>query len=161
MVAAQLDYKMETKQAQKLFERMWRRTDSYAPAFRSAREYLGAQYAYNFATGGSLVGGWAPEKPGGTWSSLTGFPAFLYETGSLQDSLINLRGKPNDIRKREATFGTNKPYAKFHQYGTETMPARKIVFVPWRFAELMAKRIAVQWDPKLTLAQIRNVAFRS
>jgi phage gpG-like protein len=157
----ELTYSMNTKQAQKLMMRLWRRTDSYRAAFTAARVYLGAQYAFNFATGGSLVGGWPPEKPGASWSSVTGFPAFLYETGALQESLTNLTGKPNDIGKREATFGTNRPYAKFHQYGTTKMPARPVVFVPEDFAGLLSKRVAVQWNPQFTLSQVRSAVFAS
>jgi phage gpG-like protein len=158
-VSVELTYTMSTKQAQKLMMRLWRRTDSYRSTFNAARVYLGAQYAFNFTSGGSLVGGWPPERPGETWSSLTGFPAYLFETGALLDSLTRLRGQPNDISKKEATFGTNRPYAKFHQYGTEKMPARPVVFVPVDFADLLAKRVAVQWDPKVPLAQMRNAVF--
>jgi phage gpG-like protein len=156
---AELKYKVNTSQAQKMLLRLWRRTDSYRPSFNSARTYLSAQYMLNFATGGSLVGGWPPERPGETWSLLTGFPAYLHETGALMQSLTSLRGKPNDVGKKEATFGTDRPYAKFHQYGTTKMPARPIVFVPEDFAGLLARRIAMQWDPKLTLTEMRNAVF--
>jgi phage gpG-like protein len=39
----------------------------------------------------------------------------------------------NKIEKLSATFGTDVEYAKFHQYGTTKMPARKIVFEPAGF----------------------------
>jgi phage gpG-like protein len=45
----------------------------------------------------------------------------------MNDSAVNV------ISKDTATFGTNVEYAKFHQYGTTKMPARKIVFTPREF----------------------------
>lgn len=57
-------------------------------------------------------------------------------------SLTNLFGPPNDIDATSATFGTRVEYAKFHQYGTKYMPARKIVFEPRGFANDLASKAA-------------------
>jgi hypothetical protein len=40
----------------------------------------------------------------------------------------------------EATFVVDSPIAKFHQYGTQDMPARKILFVPNSFDKDINKK---------------------
>ncbi len=57
-------------------------------------------------------------------------------------SLTALFGPPNNVSGTEATFGTKVEYAKFHQYGTSKMPARKIVFEPVGFANDLAQKAA-------------------
>jgi phage gpG-like protein len=57
-------------------------------------------------------------------------------------SLTNLFGPPNDIDATSARFGTKVEYAKFHQYGTTKMPARKIIFEPRGFANDLASKAA-------------------
>jgi phage gpG-like protein len=42
----------------------------------------------------------------------------------------------------EAEFAVDIPYAHWHQYGTQNMPARKIVFVPRDFPRHLGDKIA-------------------
>ena len=120
-----------------LLEDIKDRTDDMRPVFRWAKAQLELANAANFMTNGLPSGKpWAPlDKDYGTWKSAR-FPGrgTMVQTGNLFRSLINMNDSAvNVIDKDTATFGTNVEYAKFHQYGTTKMPARKIVFTPREF----------------------------
>jgi phage gpG-like protein len=66
----------------------------------------------------------------------------MIRSGKLFQSLSDLRGTPNKIDKKEATFGTNIKYAEFHQSGTRNMPARPVVFVTERYERKWADSAA-------------------
>jgi phage gpG-like protein len=116
-----------------------RRMRQYVAVFQGARKHLETAYGDNFASRGTPVGGWAPY---GAWSAEAGQPARLVRTGRLLQSLTSLQGAPNDIGAKQATFGTNVPYAGFHQDGTREMPMRKVVFEPAGFAQYLADEVA-------------------
>lgn len=111
------------------------RASGFEPVFRYAKTRLQLANAENFATGGLPVGGWEPRRQPKPWP-------LMNRTGRLMQSLTSLFGEPNDIRAKSATFGTKVEYAKFHQYGTSRMPARKIVFEPRDFARDLASKAA-------------------
>jgi phage gpG-like protein len=120
-----------------LLENMKDRADDMRPVFRWAKGQLELANAANFMANGLPSGKpWAPlDKDYGTWKSAR-FPGrgTMVQTGNLFRSLINMNDSAvNVIEKDTATFGTNVEYAKFHQYGTTKMPARKIVFTPREF----------------------------
>lgn len=116
-----------------------RKMFQYVAVFEETRVVLETAYTSNFATRGALVGGWAPY---GTWTPMVGEPATLVRSGRLLESLATLRGAPNDIGPKSATFGTNVPYATFHQSGTREMPMRTIVFEPPGFAQIVSRLVA-------------------
>ena len=66
----------------------------------------------------------------------------MIRSGKLFQSLSDLRGNPNKIDKKEATFGTNIKYAEFHQSGTRNMPARPVVFVTEQYERKWADAAA-------------------
>ncbi len=80
--------------------------------------------ALQFKSGGTIGGTpWPDLKRGG--------PSFLYRTGALYRSLtdptdINAVDEPGD-QPGSWRIGTTLPYARAHQFGTPTMPARPIV----------------------------------
>jgi phage gpG-like protein len=47
-----------------------------------------------------------------------------------------------EINKNNARFGTDAKVAKFHQYGTWSMPKREIIFEPPMFARKLAEYIS-------------------
>lgn len=130
---------VDASEAIRLIRSVRERTVQYVVVFEEARMYLQTAYASNFASRGAEVGGWAPY---GSWSAEAGQPARLVRSGRLLESLTSLRGAPNDIGPKQATFGTNVPYAQFHQDGTRQMPMREVVFEPVGFAEFLAERVA-------------------
>jgi phage gpG-like protein len=135
----EVDVRVDAGEAIRLIRSIKRQTREYVAVFEGARVYLETAYGSNFASRGAEVGGWAPY---GAWSAEAGQPARLVRSGRLLESLTSLRGAPNDIGPKQATFGTNVPYAEFHQDGTREMPMRKVVFEPAGFAEYLAERVA-------------------
>jgi phage gpG-like protein len=130
----QLSVHIDADEAKQLIRSVRNQTRQYVVVFEEARIYLQTAYTANFAGRGVEVGGWAPY---GAWTPMVGQPASLVRTGLLMESLISLRGAP-----KQATFGTNVPYAGFHQDGTRQMPMRQVVFEPVGFAEFLANRVA-------------------
>lgn len=117
---------VDDSDAQRKLGAVQRRSRDLRPVFEEARVLMGAANAENFASNGLPVGGWAPRKRDHAWLP-------LIKTGKLFNSLANLQGPPNEINNRNASFGTNVKYAKFHQNGTRHMPKRQIVFEPLGF----------------------------
>jgi len=136
-----IDVSIDTDEAKKLFANIRLRLEGFQLVFEKARLELAAAFSTNMMSSGSLVGGWASEKPG-LWSAGQGLPAVLFQTGALEASLSTLHGQPNDVGATRAVFGTNLSYAKFHQWGTEDMKSRKIVFEPPGFARKFANDVA-------------------
>lgn len=131
---------VDTKELNVLFSLIKIRLSTFYPVFIKQRTYLGTAFFKNAQFGGAPSGGWRPEKPG-PWSAAQGLPAYLYRTGRLMESLAALRGQNSDIGTHEATLGTDVPYAKFHQYGTENMPARTLIFEPAGYSIKFAKDV--------------------
>lgn len=116
---------------------------TFYPVFLQQRQYLSTAFMSNFATGGQFPGsgGWRPEKPG-PWSAAQGMPAYLFRTGNLMASMAAMRGQVADIGDKEARLGIyNVPYAKFHQWGTEQLPSRKLIFIPAGYSRKFAKDV--------------------
>jgi len=132
-----LDISCDADAAIARLQSMQNRSQDFRPVLRDARSTLEKANESNFATGGLPVGGWKPRTRDYAWP-------IMKRSGKLLSSLTNLRGNPNKIEKTEAEFGTSVEYAKFHQYGTERMPARKIVFNPTGFSEDLARK-AAKW----------------
>ena len=136
---------VDTREARVAWHMRFRRADDFKPVFRWAHRELMRANAANFMSEGAASG-----RP---WKALDGKYArwklenfgprpILILSGSLQSSLTNLRGYPNEIDKKSAVFGTDIPYAKYHQTGTSRMPQREVVYVPPLFAQAIGLRIA-------------------
>ena len=126
-----------------MLDRMEKRAKDFRPVFKWAKQEIQKANAANFTSSGLPVGGWSPLSPRyGAWKA-THFPGapIMVRTGALFRSLTNLRGAPNVIGKNFAVFGTDVEYAKFHQYGTTKMPARKLVFEPVGFSMELGRQI--------------------
>lgn len=121
-------------------EQMAERAKDFRPVFRWAKRELGLMNGANFAQGGLPVGGWSPLNPQyAEWKSRNypGRPDMVVSK-KLFNSLRNLNGPANRIGLTTAEFGTDVEYAKFHQYGTNKMPKRQIVYEPAGFANMLA-----------------------
>lgn len=114
---------------------MQNRSVNFVPVFNEARGMLERANQENFTTGGLPSGGWKPRRDFYAWP-------LMIRTGKLFSSLANLRGAPNVVTPLYAQFGTRVEYAKFHQYGTTKMPARKIVFDPPGFSREISEKAA-------------------
>ena len=126
------------------YTNMIRRSQNFAPSYRWARRELRQWNAANFASDGVASGKkWnALDTEYHSWKIQHYGPLpTMVRTGDLYRDLITLRGRANHIGHKNASFGTDIEYAKFHQTGTRFMPARKIVFTPKRFADILGERV--------------------
>jgi phage gpG-like protein len=142
---------------------MSERADHMEPVLRDARARLAEATAANFASDGSLVGGWAPLTPKyAAWKVARhgGLPTEVL-SGRLMESLISMRDGLDTIESfghfTIGTFGTDVPEAKFQQNGTVNMIARKVVFAPKGFAADVGKDAAAHIVDELPLAEIRSL----
>jgi len=124
--------KYDDDDARNYLEEVDRRLNDFRPLFLKIQKELEMSWSSNFTTLGLTSGSpWKPlDSQYGSWKAVN-FPGAppMVKTGQLFSSLSDLRGKPNEIERMRARFGTNIEYAKFHQYGTTRMPKRQIVFV--------------------------------
>ena len=129
-----------------LLENIKDRADDMRPVFKWAKTQLELANAWNFMANGLPSGKpWQPlDKEYGAWKSAHFAGAgTMVRSGNLFRSLTSLTDSTaNTITKTSATFGTSVEYAKFHQYGTTKMPARKIVFTPRDFPRDLGVEIA-------------------
>jgi len=113
--------------------------------FDWAQEELEKANRKNFETGGQPVGNWKRlDAQYASWkaANIPGAPK-MFATGRLFRSLSNMsRHGIAIIGDKQAEFGTEVEYAKFHQYGTSKMPKRKIVFTPREFSRDLRKKTA-------------------
>jgi len=103
---------------------------------------------------------WAPLSPRTLTARRTGpggSADILRDTGRLLRSLTpGVEDRPSnapeqvfELGKGELTIGTNCPYAKFHQEGTERIPARPIVPVDGTLPE--------RWERAIEAAAVRGL----
>lgn len=127
---------------QRYFSGMRRRSRDFRTIFRWAQQELEDAFTDNFKNRGASAGNpWPPlTSEYSTWKleHYGPLPTLIRE-GDLYQSLRFLNGPPNDIGRTQATFGTDLPYAKFHETGTKYMAQRRIMFVPKLFTETIAK----------------------
>ena len=142
---ARVDIEVRIEKIQNLVADIEDRITDAKPVFRWAHQVLKKSFAENFASNGLPVGGWSPldaEYAGWKARHLPGAPT-LIRSGELFRSLSELSDPSvNEINKLSATFGTGLPYAKFHQYGTNKMPKRQILFIPQSFVSEFAEKLA-------------------
>lgn len=85
---------------------------------------------------------WAPLRP--STIARKGHNRILFETGALMTSLVSLGG-PGNINattERSLLFGTDIPYAIFHDQGTSRMPARPPVGMSEETLDKLCNKIA-------------------
>lgn len=126
--------------AENALENMQKAVKDLRPVFRKAEKDLSDIYTKHFTTNGS--GRWKPlDAEYGAWKSANypGRPT-LVQTGKLFRTIRKFSVR--EINRTSASFGTDAKVAKFHQYGTWSMPKREIIFEPPLFAQKLARDIA-------------------
>lgn len=124
--------------------KMAERAQDFAPVFRWAQRELEQANRDNFRSRGATSGEpWMPlDDEYARWKLAHHGPKPpMVLSGRLFRDVTWLKGPPNSIGRLTATFGTNLPYAKFHEAGTRDMPARNIMFVPRLFAQRLSERM--------------------
>lgn len=136
-----IDIEIDTDAVEKRLDEMKKRIKKMKPVFFWARRELENHYAANFAANGLPSGGWSPLSPKyASWKSsqFPGAPPMVV-TGKLFRSVTELENsRLNVMTDKSAEFGTDVEYAKFHQYGTNKMAKRKIIFIPVEFTHDLA-----------------------
>lgn len=137
-----IDAKWRGENAQNRLSDMKDRAQNMRPVLHWAGNHLERAYSENFTTMGAmsakamLKGAWPPlDTEYAAWKA-TRVPGAtpLVFTGRLFRSVASMSSSPkNVVRKMSATFTIDNPIAKFHQFGTQNMPARKVLFVPRDF----------------------------
>lgn len=126
------------------------RMDSFGIVFEWAKRELERAYSRNFTTMGAesaramLKGAWPPLDPEyASWKARNQpTPMMIGPTGRLFRSVADLaRSASNTTSDTEASFYIDSPIARFHQSGTENMPARKLLFVPRDFDREFGKKV--------------------
>lgn len=133
----------DTDDAIDRLQNMKDRMDNFGPVFTWAKRELERAYSNNFTAMGAesaramLKGAWPPlDAEYASWKARNqaGTPMMIGPTASLFRSVSDLANSgSNAVMKTEATYFVDNPIAKFHQYGTEKMPARRLVFTPRDF----------------------------
>jgi phage gpG-like protein len=142
---------IEADAAQDRIQDVKDRAGNLKPVLKWAGEELERAYSSNFTTMGlisaraMLKGAWPPlNAEYGAWKA-TRYPGAptLVQTGELFRSVANItQNSESNIDDMSAEFAVTGKIAKFHQYGTENMPARKIIFVPRDFDKELGKKTA-------------------
>lgn len=107
-----------------------KRMKDLRPIWPKANQSLKKYMIENFTAQGLPSGGWRPlDAQYGSWKAAN-FPGapLLVRTGGLFSQIM--RGPDLDGNLKSASFAFSGEIAKFHQYGTTKMPARKILFSP-------------------------------
>jgi len=131
---------VDTDKVEQALENIQEAVKDLRPVFRKAEKDLSDIYTNHFTSNGS--GKWKPlDAEYGAWKSANypGRPT-LVQGGGLFRTIRKFSVR--EINKTSASFGTDAKVAKFHQYGTWSMPKREIIFEPPLFAQKLAKEIA-------------------
>lgn len=126
---------------------------SYLDVLNDTHKQLEAEHRAMFSQNRSPGGEpWQPLAPATV--KRKGHATILVETGALRHSLLSrnqysIRETVIEGRSQGIVFGTSRPFASIHQYGTERVPQRQHVGVNEQFVGVFAKRIAEAAAKKL------------
>jgi phage gpG-like protein len=130
--------KVDSDEAKERLDDMGDRTRDMGPVLRWAKNKLEESNRENFLSSGSmsaramLGGAWPPLSADyGAWKATHWATPLMIRTGKLLFDATNLDVIGNS--DQSITLTVNNRIAKFHQYGTENMPARPILFTPRDF----------------------------
>ena len=108
------------QQARRGLDRLDARISNFAPFWRSvAIPVIKGKLRDIFLQEGP---GWSPLAESTLRSRLFPGEPILQQTGALMNSVVN--HPVLEISRNELTFGTDNPYAPYHEHGTSRMPAR-------------------------------------
>jgi hypothetical protein len=128
-----IDVEYDDDEAQNKIDAIQRRGRNFKPPLEEIRDELQKAWTGNYLAHGLAVGGWKPlDAEYASWKAVhyPGAPP-LIQTGELFKAISTLRGVEVDIDRHKAEFSlSNIRVAKFHQYGTEHMAKREIIFEP-------------------------------
>ena len=131
---------IDSDEAKERLDDLGDRTRDMGPVLRWAKSKLEEATKENFLSQGSmsaramLGGAWPPLSPEyGAWKATHWSTPMLIRTGGLFFDATNLDVAAGSSSDQSITLFVNNRIAKFHQYGTENMPARPVLFTPRDF----------------------------
>ncbi|MGL3805849.1 phage virion morphogenesis protein [Paeniglutamicibacter sp. R2-26] len=105
------------------------------PVFEAMADHVATMNQRQFDAQGSYYGGaWSPLSPKyAAWKAAKrpGRPILVFD-GLLRESLTQRPFGVDEITSKSMTVGTGIDYARYHQDGTDTMPARELLGRPTR-----------------------------
>ena len=138
--------KVDSDEAKERLDDMQDRTRDMGPVLRWAKRTLEEATKENFLSQGavsarSMLGGaWPPlSAEYGAWKEKNWATPLMVRTGGLLFDATNLDVVGGSSSDQSITLSVNNRIAKFHQYGTEDMPARPILFTPRDFDRDLGK----------------------
>lgn len=156
-----------TARTRRYFAGFTQRATDFRSVLRWAQRELEEAYRENFATQGATSGApWMPlDNEYARWKLKNYGPLpTLIRSGDLYRDVTFLGDKPSDIGRTEARFGTDLPYAKFHQTGTSKMAQRKIIFTPagfaYRLGTLVRKYLVYGNETSVSVGRLRGLFTR-
>lgn len=118
-----------------LLTRFQARVQDAEPAFQKMADHFANMNREQFGTQGRRYGsGWSPLSPKyGAWKAKVrpGKPILEFD-GLLRESLTQRPFGVDEVTGKGMVVGTGVPYARYHQNGTENMPARELLAKPTR-----------------------------
>lgn len=112
-----------------VLDRFQQRISDPTPVWDQLADRFVALQGRNFdSEGATMSGGWSALSPKyGKWKARN-YPGrgILVRSGDLRESLAGKLGI-REFNRTSMTIGTAIPYASFHQHGTRTMPARRLI----------------------------------
>lgn len=112
---------IDDRELRTALDRLARRVEDTSPAMRAIAAELETRISDRFDAQRDPQGrAWAPLS-GKTLARKKGRGRILYHSGDLLDSLTSRASRS------EAEVGFGKPYAAFHEYGTQKMPRRGLL----------------------------------
>jgi phage gpG-like protein len=128
--------------AREYLEDVQDRMKDLRPVWPRLQRSLKAYMISNFTAQGLPSGGWKPlDAEYASWK-VQNFPGapMLVQSGELFRQVS--QGPKLESGARGARFKFTGRVARFHQYGTEKMPARPILFAPERWVNEVADEVA-------------------
>lgn len=138
-IKVDLDNQEDTKE---YLDDLKKRMRDLRPVWPSLQSSLKNYMISNFTAQGLPSGGWKPlDAEYASWKA-TNFPGapMLVQSGELFRQVS--QGPKLESGARDAKFKFSGKIARFHQYGTEKMPARPILFAPERWVNEAADVVA-------------------
>ena len=140
-----LNTNFDMRKALKTLAGVSKRANDLRPWFDKVARALVVSQITNFATQGSLDGGWPPLSPKyGLWKAANeaGRPTMV-STGKLLASVSSKDKLVQSMTGKTMKLGSDVNYAHFHQSGTKNMPKRKVVVLPESVIDALKKDLSM------------------
>ena len=149
-----LEASVDSESLQRALSNFQDSLEDNSEALAAVADDLRQMVAGQFATEGAAAGTpWAPLAPSTLRKSRGLRSGMLDLTGALKGSLTEL-GAPGHTETtdgQQLLFGSELPYANFHQVGTRRMPARPLIVISGETTERWLEIVHSELEKKAVL----------